>query len=188
MKSIYILLTASETYVSKVIRLTTADAYTHVSLSFDENLNTLYSFARKYPDMPLPAGLMKEHLYAGYFGKYHATPCALYEIKVDNATYFRAKSEVEMMYQSVAKYRYSIMGLFLCRFSIPMKREHHYFCSQFVGEILAKSGAAILPKPTSLMRPADYMKLDTTTFLYEGTVGELFENHASYYPKDVLSV
>lgn len=188
MKSIFILLTASETYISKVIKLTTADTYTHISLSFDASLNTFYSFARKKIDVPLPAGLMKEHLYTGYFGKYSSTPCALYEIKVDDDSYLLAKNMVESMYAMGNKYHYSIIGLLLCRFSIPLNRENHYFCSQFVGEILEKSGAAILPKPTSLMRPADYLSLQEAVFMYEGTIGSLLAEHVGVFQDNALSV
>lgn len=52
MKSIYILLTKSDTYISKIIRLTTDDTYTHASISFTEDLEPLYSFGRLQPDMP----------------------------------------------------------------------------------------------------------------------------------------
>ena len=53
MKSIYILLTKSDTVVSKAIHLVTADQYTHVSISFDKTLQPLYSFSRKYIYLPL---------------------------------------------------------------------------------------------------------------------------------------
>ena len=57
MKSIYLLLTKSDTYVSKTIGLATSDKYTHISISFEETLEPLYSFARKYKRTPLPAGI-----------------------------------------------------------------------------------------------------------------------------------
>ena len=47
MKTIYILLTKSETILSKIVHFVTADAYTHASIAFDENLQTLYSSSRK---------------------------------------------------------------------------------------------------------------------------------------------
>lgn len=188
LKSIYILLTASETYVSKAIKFATADSYTHVSISFNDNLHTFYSFARKNIDMPLPAGMIKEHLFAGYFGKYHSIPCSLYEISVSDMAYFQAKRLVESMYLSEGEYHYSIIGLLLCKLSIPLNRERHYFCSQFVGRILEKSGAVILPKPSSLMRPVDYMKLPQAQFVYEGTIGSLLGSMKGYEAEDYLSV
>mgnify|MGYP000490185553 CR=1 FL=1 len=69
MKSIYLLLTRSDTYVSKTIGLATSDKYTHISISFDEKLEPLYSFARKYKRTPLPAGIRHEALYSGFYEK-----------------------------------------------------------------------------------------------------------------------
>ena len=80
MKSIYLLLTRSDTYVSKTIGLATSDKYTHMSISFDEKLEPLYSFARKYKRTPLPAGIRHEDLYSGFYEKCNHIPCALYEL------------------------------------------------------------------------------------------------------------
>ena len=38
----------------------------------------------------------------------------------------------------------------------PLERERRMFCSQFVARLLEQSGAMALPKPPSLMRPADF--------------------------------
>ena len=78
MKSIYLLLTRSDTYVSKTIGLATSDKYTHISISFEETLEPLYSFARKYKRTPLPAGIRHEALYSGFYEKCNHIPCALY--------------------------------------------------------------------------------------------------------------
>lgn len=54
MKDIYLLLTKSDTFVSKAIYLMTQDSYTHISISFEENLQPMYSCARKYTYSPIP--------------------------------------------------------------------------------------------------------------------------------------
>ncbi|MDH6363180.1 hypothetical protein M2139_000155 [Enterococcus sp. PF1-24] len=173
MKSIFILLTRSDTYISKMIYLATADKYTHASISFDKNLGSLYSFSRKKVDYPLPAGLIKENLLKGYYEKCTAMPCALYEIKVPKKKYHQAKREVEKMYHNEEMYRYSIIGLILCKFGFAFPRKTHYFCSQFVSEILQKNEILDLPKEPSLMRPSDYMSVPELTCLFEGTLDEL---------------
>ena len=55
MKDIYLLLTKSDTFISKAIYLMTQDSYTHISISFEENLQPMYSCARKYTYSPIPA-------------------------------------------------------------------------------------------------------------------------------------
>lgn len=173
MKSIYILLTKSDTYISKIIRLTTDDTYTYASISFTEDLEPLYSFGRLQPDMPLPAGLCAESFNRGFFKKYPNIPCALYELKVDDEVYESAKNTVTEMMSEADIYRYNLMGLLFCRFNIPLRRRRHYFCSEFVSEILSKNNALTLPKEPSLMRPNDYTKIHNLTCLYEGQLIDL---------------
>lgn len=175
MKSIYILLTKSDTYVSKIIGLVTDDHYTHASISFEENLQPMYSFSRKFVHSPLPAGLRVEPLQQGFYKKYKYIPCALYELKVSDEVYNLAKKEVERMLNDTHKYYFSVIGLFLCRLHIPLHRKRHLFCSQFVGEILHRSNALELPKDTSLMRPNDYTKISDLICLYQGRLEELVE-------------
>lgn len=173
MKKIYILLTKSGTFVSRIIRLLTADSYTHVSISFDESLRPLYSFSRKYIYRPLPAGLHKEQLDEGFFKRFDTIPCALYSLEVEDEVYIDAQNQVLSMMENAGFYRFNIIGLFLCRMNIPFKRRRHLFCSQFVSEVLKNSKALTLPKNPSLMRPADYQKLSELEHLYTGNLRNL---------------
>ncbi len=175
MKSIFILLTKSDTYVSKIIKLTTSDTYTHVSISFDESLQPLYSFSRKFVNLPLPAGLRTEPLTKGFYKKYDYIPCALYELKVEDEIYAAAKQQVEKMMVKAPIYRFSVIGLILCRLGIPFHRQRHYFCSEFVSEVLHRSNALLLPKEPCLMRPNDYTKIPGLSCLFEGQLCMLIE-------------
>ncbi len=172
MKSIYILLTRSETYISRMIGLLTADAYTHASIAFTPDLEPLYSFARKHT-LPLPAGFRVEGLDKGYYKKYGHIPCAVYELQVSDDAYEAAQQQVEQMMQDASMYRYNFMGLLLCKLNIVHHRKRHYFCSEFVSEVLQQSNALDLPKDPSLMRPVDFMELDELSCRYEGNVRTL---------------
>lgn len=173
MKSIYILLTRSSTCISKIINLTTSDKYTHASISFDKSLEPMYSFARKFVNLPLPAGLRIEPLHTGFFKKHSHIPCALYELRVTDEVYDAAKKEVEMMMEEASKYYFSVIGLILCRLNIPYRRKYRYFCSEFVSEILSRSRALPLPKAPSLMRPNDYTEIPDLSCRYEGKLHNL---------------
>lgn len=173
MKSIYIFLTKSDTCVSKMISLATADEYTHISIAFDKDLYPMYSFARKYLYTPLPAGLRIEPLQDGFYKRNDSIPCALYELKVSDESYKKAKALVSEMMEEEKLYKFNILGLILCRMNISYKRNQHYFCSEFVSEILQKSEAIQLPKNPSLMRPADYTQLEELDCLYEGQLCNL---------------
>lgn len=100
-------------------------------------------------------------------------PCALLELQVEEAVYNNARQNVEQMMQQSKTYQYNVVGLALCRLAIPHERQRHYFCSQFVGEILQKSGAITLPKPASLMRPVDYDLMPELSCLFRGQLAAL---------------
>ena len=55
-RSVYILLTRSDTYFSRLIHLLTAEDYTHVSICLDADLQHFYSFGRKSDIFMFPAG------------------------------------------------------------------------------------------------------------------------------------
>lgn len=67
-------------------------------------------------------------------------------------------------------YRYSLLGSALCALDIAHERSYHYFCSQFVASVLAGCGALELPKPPSLVRPADFERMAGLDLAYAGPV------------------
>lgn len=174
MKTIYILLTRSQTSISKLIYLVTGGApFTHVSLAFDDELSTLYSSARKNGYTILPSGPCQEHLNKGIFKIQKGIPCALYALEVPDEAYERAKRRTAHMVAHQDFYRYNTLGAILCAMNISWDRRRHFFCSQFVGEILQKSGAVDLPKTASLMTPCDYRELPGMRCLYQGHLEDL---------------
>lgn len=76
MKSIYLLSTKSDPYISRIIFLAALDPSTYISISFEKSLQPLYSFSRKYVHLPLSAGLCQESLESGFYKKYNYIPCA----------------------------------------------------------------------------------------------------------------
>lgn len=179
MKSIYILLTKSDTILSKIVHFVTNDTYTHAAISFDENLDTLYSSSRKNGRTLFPAGPCREYLHSGYYKRHKWIPCAVYELQVNDAVYEKAKWEVEQIMANAEQYRFNIIGLLLCQFNIPYHRKYYFFCSQFVSEVLHRSHAMNLPKDTSLMKPSDYTRLPELLCRFRGYMDEL-SRHESF--------
>ena len=173
MKDIYLLLTKSDTFISKAIYLMTQDSYTHISISFEENLQPMYSCARKYTYSPIPAGIRNESFEKGFYNKNQHIPCALYTLTVKKEIYYKAKFILESILNHSQDYKYNLMGLILCKLEVPYRRNHYYFCSEFVSEVLEKSNAIELPKHPSLMRPADYTNIDGINCLFDGKLHEL---------------
>lgn len=173
MKTIYLLLTCSRTLFSRSIRLLTTAPYTHVALSLDGTC--YYSFGRKNPYIPFPAGLVQESAESGFLRVFPHTRCALLSLEVTEAAYRRLEIRLGQMVASQKYYRYNLLGALLCGVGIRYERRRRYFCSEFVGELLDKSGAALLPKVPGLMQPMDYAFLPGVQVLYTGQAGELME-------------
>ena len=178
MKTIYILLTRSGTLLSNLVYAVTGASYTHASLAFDEDLSCLYSSTRKNGYTMFPAGPSKEYLDKGVFLLRENVPCALYALEVTDEAYVRARRRAEHMMAHRDLYRFNVLGLVLCGLHIRWQRRRHYFCSQFVSEMLEKSGSMKLPKHSTLMHPNDYTGLDGLRCVYEGRLADLPQRKA----------
>lgn len=173
MKTLYIFLTRSGTLLSNLVYHITGAQYTHVSLAFDPDLTTLYSSTRKNGYTMFPAGPSKEYLNRGVFRLREDIPCALYALDVTEEAYLRARRRADHMMAHGELYRFNSLGLLLCALHIRWKRRRHYFCSQFVSEVLQKSGSLDLPKHSTLMHLNDYTSLPQLRCLYQGRLGDL---------------
>lgn len=173
MKTLYIFLTRSGTLLSNLVYHITKAQYTHISLAFDEDLNTLYSSTRKNGYTMFPAGPSKEYLNRGVFRLREDIPCALYALEVSDEAYIRARRRADHMMAHGDLYRFNSLGLLLCALHIRWKRRRHYFCSQFVSEVLQKSGSLDLPKHSTLMHPNDYASLPELRCIYQGQLSGL---------------
>ena len=105
-------------------------------------------------------------------------PCALYALEVSDEAYGRALRRAEHMMARGELYRFNTLGLILCALHIRWQRRRHYFCSQFVSEVLEKSGALALPKHSTLMHPNDYTLLPQLRCLYKGRLADLPQRKA----------
>lgn len=167
--SIYILLTRSETWFSRLIHLVTSDCYTHASIGLDGPSGPFYSFARKHKHFALPAGLVEER--PGIRNR--QIPCCLYKLKVSDSVYRRLRQQLSRMYHQRELYHYNLLGVLSCYFNRPLRRKNHYFCSQFVATLLEECGAVELWKNPDLVRPADFCRLAALQAVHKGPLDSL---------------
>ncbi|MBQ8642273.1 MAG: hypothetical protein IJ480_08660 [Clostridia bacterium] len=183
MKTVYLLLTRSATLFSRLIRLFTSAPYTHVSISVASDptafprdpAGSFYSFGRKNPYLPFPAGFIRENREGGYFQRFPHTRCVLLAVDVSDGAYASICSRLSKMEICADIYHYNLLGALLGSIGVVYEKRRRYFCSQFVGDLLTRSGAVRLPKPVSLMQPIDYAFLCGVRVLYTGSVGELMD-------------
>ena len=162
---IYVLLTDTGTVLTKIIRSFTRDPLNHASISFDIDLNEVYSFGRKNPSNPFFAGFVKEDVRGEFF---EDSMCALYRCRLSETEYNNIRSQVMHFIQHQERYKYNLIGMLGVLFNIEMKREYSYFCSQFVATVFERSGINLVDKSPLLVKPGDLQNTPHLELVYQG--------------------
>lgn len=169
-KSIYILLTQTGSLLNKTIKRYTDAPYNHVSIAFDISLREVYSFGRKHPRNPLYGGFVKEDVYYGTYRYFPKTTCMLFRLEVSTEEWRRIRRVVSNFQNKQQFYRYNFIGLFGIVVNYPVEFKNAYFCSQFVAEVLKRSGINLWNKPSALVTPNDFLNQETFKLIYEGNL------------------
>ena len=167
-KDVYIMITQTGTKFSKVLQLFTQAPYNHASIALDENLESLYSFARQNLYIPIFAGFVKEDINNGVYKSHDNTLCEIYRISITEKQYISLQKSIDEFEKNEDKYGYNFLGLLTMLFNIPYHRAHHYVCSQFVAYLLHDSKSINFKKHYSLIRPHDFTSLSELDLIYSG--------------------
>ncbi|GAB6085765.1 hypothetical protein [Alkaliphilus crotonatoxidans] len=167
---IYLVFTKTGTWLSRLINLFSDTKYVHASISFDPTFREMYSFGRTNPNNPFSGGLVEENLHDGVYKKFSHSECLIYRVKVSGKQMTFLKKEIEIFLAQKEKYRYNFLGLFGVLLNKPLKRRHHYFCSQFVYEILIKSNIFKLNKAPELVKTTDLFLIENKELIYKGYI------------------
>ncbi|AJE51756.1 hypothetical protein NS115_16880 [Paenibacillus jamilae] len=171
-QSVFILLTNTGTFLTRVIKSYTRAPYNHASISFNRELSELYSFGRKTPSNPLDGGFVKEDIKTGTYSRFPNTTCVIYELQVTDREVEKMKRVLHVFIRSRQKYMYNLLGLIGVALKEPVEFSNSYFCSQFVAEILQRSGIKIWNKLPALITPDDFRQSDRFHLIYEGKLSE----------------
>ncbi len=175
---LYIVLTRTNTVISRLIHLFTRDEYTHAALALDKDLQEMYSFSRKYTYYPFIGRFKQEHLEAGIYKLARKLPGVVLEIEVPREQYAEARTLVEQFIANNTRYKYNFRGLIYGLLNKPTKRDDRFLCSQFVYYVLHESGVCDFQTPSNLVRPADFMKLEAH-IVYQGDLKKLVGQEVS---------
>lgn len=166
-KNIYIVLSQTGTFPSKVIRLITRAEYNHASISVKKDLSDMYSFGRLNPYNPFWAGFVVENPKKGTFKRFPETKAVVLEVEVSEEKYQEITNSLENMCSEQKNYHYNYVGLVLASCNIKRKKERCYFCSEFVGELLLKHGIVSEEMLPEIVRPMNFAELEFKK-IYQG--------------------
>lgn len=88
-KQVYIILSDTGTWFTRMIRLYTKAPFNHASIAFDPALHEVYSFGRKRPRNPFIGGFVKEDMHSELFRE---ATCAVYRCSVSERHYHEIRS------------------------------------------------------------------------------------------------
>jgi hypothetical protein len=175
MKEIKIVLTQTNTVICRTLKLFSKKPYNHISISFEDDCSTMFSFGRKITWFPLIGGFVKEDIKSGIFKMFPDTKCKIYKFEVTDEDYDIILKRLNDFISRPERYRYSFLNVFLICFNIPFERKYHYVCSSFVSYLL--NGIIPFNKEISLITPDDYNNLNLKP-VYEGRLHEYVSNKA----------
>ena len=82
------------------------------------------------------------------------------------------KRVLRIFIRSRQKYLYNLLGVFGIVLNEPVEFSNSYFCSQFVAEILERSGIKLWNKLPALVTPDDFRQCESLQLIYEGKLSE----------------
>lgn len=164
-RTIYIVLTATKTWLSRTIQFVTRDRYNHVSIALDPFLTEMYSFGRRNDHNPFIGGFTQEKYTSSIFQE---SFCAIYSCVLPAARYEQLRQRLRTMKAHSLQYQYHFLGLFAVLCGYKWERENTYFCSQFVATLFQEVDLALPHDEPFFMKPNDFASLPYATCVYEG--------------------
>lgn len=180
MKEVYILLTDTGSLLTRLIKRFTHSPYNHVSISFDRDLEELYSFGRRQAHNPFIGGFVIESINAGTFKRFKNTTCMVLKFDVSESEHQLLNQQIDFFVENMNNYQYNFIGLIGAAFNKRVPRKHAYFCSEFVADVLYKSNLNIWDIPPHMVRPYDFGVDDRFEIIYEGLLSEYASNQEGF--------
>lgn len=142
MRSVYIVFSATPYKMGKMIRTVLRNDYNHISLSFDEDLSTMYTFARFHENMPLYGGFVSESP-CRYQRGGHSARVKVCRVDMPEENYCALRSFVDHMEQDHRKYIYNLYSAMFTPLHLRLMIRDSYTCAEFVGDALSMAGLDI---------------------------------------------
>jgi hypothetical protein len=178
---LYIVLTRTNTALSRLIRLVTSDDYTHAALSLDKDLEQMYSFGRRSTYNPFIGRFKHEDLNDGIYKISKTLPGVVLEIEVPKDQYEQARNLLNDFIENSHRYKYNYRGLIFSMLNRPVQYDYRFLCSEFVYYILRESGITDFNVSGNLVRPQNFLNLDCR-IIYKGDLKELKTSKSESLP------
>lgn len=165
-KTIYLVFSQTYTVPSRMVKLFTNKPYSHVSLSFDNTFDCMYSFGRRRKRNFLIGGFVKENLKEGIFNFNKNAHCAIFTLIVTLQQEEKIKAFIHKI--ELADYQYNMLGVLLIPFHIRFQRQNKYYCSEFIYTALCD--ANIIDDDKKIIVPEHLMRIKELVPYHTGNI------------------
>ncbi len=170
MKKIYIVLTYTGTFLSRIVNIYTGKKYSHVSISLDKNLEYMYSFGRLDAYNPFIGGFVHESTKYGTFKRFKDTITKIYSLEVSEKNYNKIMKTIKKIEIDRDTYKFNLIGLFAVALNLRIRRKKCFYCAEFVKYVLDTSNLNLnLP---DIIKPDDFAKINGASLIYSGKLME----------------
>ena len=168
---VYIVLSSGSSLFARAIKKATKNEFSHAMISFNSNLDPLYSFGTR-PDGKLGFVINnpKDHVWDIEDCKY-----SVYVMYVTDKAKRAMKQRLNDFVSKEKNLKYSFKGILDIWRGKESEKDEKWFCSRFVMDIISK--AQNLSKVPSLWRPGDIEQLSNISLVNRGF------NFYNYNPK-----
>lgn len=143
MKQICVLFTKYSDLFSTFVYYIGGCGFTHSSIALGEEPDCYYSFNYHGFVVETP----EKHRRRG------VTRSLCYQLQIPDEAYDKIRMQIQTFNSHKEKFRYAWVGVLFCLLHLPFQWKNHYFCSQFVAELLVESGAVRLRKRACFYLP-----------------------------------
>ena len=171
-KPLYIVISQTGTVLSRILRMLTRKEYNHASISLARDLHIMYSFGRKNPYNPFFGGFVRESASFGTFKRFSNTKIIVIKVDVSQNEYNAIRRLIDEMVSAPQVYGYNYLGLCLAAFKICFRSDNRYYCSEFVRDVLVKSGVNGADKLNAIIHPMHFLEMPNTETVYRGKLSD----------------
>lgn len=190
---LYVVFSSTPYKMGRFLRIVTHGIYNHVAVSLDSELNTLYSFARRYRNTPFFGGFVREtpmrYRYHGRVARVQV--CAL---PISEEQHREIREHLLAMEEEAEKYLYNLISALCALLHLRVRIRDAYTCVEFAADLLSRFGVCRELKPKrfyTVKKLADALKTQTVyigPFPATGGKGDPFDEEKRLFAATKLTL
>ncbi len=141
-KYIYVVFASTPYRMGVLIRKLSGNFYNHVSIAMDENLEQMYSFARRNYHYPLYGGFVRES-HARYHANGKSAQIKVCRLPVSEEQHRVLTEKMQRMYENRYHFLYNHLSIFGTPFRRTIPVKDAYICIEFAVHILSFLGLEV---------------------------------------------